>query len=308
MDNGIDPSDNTIMPNFFCIGAKRCGTTWLYSVLKEHPQIYLCPYLKESNYFSENHFKGLNWYKSLFPKENGTVSYKAIGEIDPTYLFFEKAPIYLSNIVKDAHIIVILRDPVERFISSYKHHKLKLNLKEDISQFQINYPDSLERGFYSSQIKHWLEFFQKEQFLILIFEELMNDKLNTLKKVAKFLNIDFKFFTQIKLEEQVNPSKKPRLHLIYLIGYRIIKKLRALGLHKISTILKKVRPILYKLGQKEDEILDPYIKNELFMKYKDDIEELEKLINKDLTIWKKAFLNKTPQKSLHDKVYLKFTN
>lgn len=39
-------------PDFLCIGAPKCGTTWLCENLKKHPQISL-PYIKELSYFDD---------------------------------------------------------------------------------------------------------------------------------------------------------------------------------------------------------------------------------------------------------------
>ena len=68
--------DEHILPNFFSIGAKRSGTTWLYEILKNHPEVYLSPYRKETHFFTSQYEKGLNWYKKFFPRKNEANRYK----------------------------------------------------------------------------------------------------------------------------------------------------------------------------------------------------------------------------------------
>ena len=73
---------NHVLPNFLCIGVMRSGTTWLYEVLKSHPEIYITPYLKEINFFTDHYSTCLNWYKNFFPHIKNCKDYKAIGDIN----------------------------------------------------------------------------------------------------------------------------------------------------------------------------------------------------------------------------------
>ena len=116
------------LPNFLCIGAERSGTTWLYEVLKIHPEVYLYPYIKEINFFSEHYQKGLNWYKQFF---NGSrkSSYKAIGDISPQYFHEKEAASRIAQDLPNIRLILFLRNPVNRAFSEYKIHNKKLLFK-----------------------------------------------------------------------------------------------------------------------------------------------------------------------------------
>ena len=80
-----------ILPNFLCVGAQKAGTTTLYDILKQHPNIYL-PKVKELHFFDkDDRYKlGLEWLTKYFV--NGYKNQKAVGEITPSYLFYEKVP------------------------------------------------------------------------------------------------------------------------------------------------------------------------------------------------------------------------
>ncbi|MFI5218018.1 MAG: sulfotransferase domain-containing protein [Bacteroidia bacterium] len=138
-------------PNFFVVGAAKCGTTALYHFLSRHPEVYMSP-IKEPNHFctdikpeeftreyqlhearknldlnkylagpmTEKHFDyfviKLGQYELLF---KNVTSEKAIGEISNSYLFSKVAAINIKNKVPEAKIVIILRNPVDRIFSHY---------------------------------------------------------------------------------------------------------------------------------------------------------------------------------------------
>ena len=55
------------LPNFLCVGAQKAGTTTLFNILKQHPDIFL-PSTKEAHFFDkeERYQKGISWWISTF--------------------------------------------------------------------------------------------------------------------------------------------------------------------------------------------------------------------------------------------------
>jgi hypothetical protein len=124
-------------PDFLLIGAQKSGTTWLWRVLDQHPGTDL-PRKKEIHFFGgvENYRKGKEWYYSHF---EGLDSSKVIGEASTTYLYdnipfwynpsssievdcsLPAIPELITNELPNIKIIAILRDPVWRAVSAYKH-------------------------------------------------------------------------------------------------------------------------------------------------------------------------------------------
>jgi len=76
-------------PNFLCIGAQKAGTTLLFDILKQHPDIYL-PEAKELHFFDrdEEYDKGIFWYRDAHFK--GAEHRKCIGEVTPSYIFLNR--------------------------------------------------------------------------------------------------------------------------------------------------------------------------------------------------------------------------
>jgi len=70
-------------PTFLCIGAQKCGTTWLARAVKQHPQVSPGK-KKELHFFNHRdaYDRGLEWYEAQFRSRPQT---RATGEFTPNY-------------------------------------------------------------------------------------------------------------------------------------------------------------------------------------------------------------------------------
>jgi len=160
------------LPNFIIVGAQKSGTTTLYDILAQHNDIYLSS-TKESKFFvdEEKYNRGIEFYSNeYFSNYNGE---KAIGEIDPEYIFFEDVPQRLRyDISSNLKLIFILRNPVARayshYLMTYKRGWDELSFEEAIKEepqriqkdfFSKHHQSYITRGYYSKQIKRYLEYF-----------------------------------------------------------------------------------------------------------------------------------------------------
>ncbi|WP_349632699.1 sulfotransferase domain-containing protein [Neobacillus sp. WH10] len=99
----------------------------------------------------------------------------------------------------DVKLIVLLRSPVDRAYSHYHHLKRrgveKLTFEEAINQEgdgifrKYNNRTYLARGKYVEQLKRWMNFFPKEQILIINSENYYHDPIKGLNQVCQFLDI-----------------------------------------------------------------------------------------------------------------------
>jgi hypothetical protein len=204
------------LPNFVIIGAQKCGTSFLYQLLVQHPHVKPA-FGKEVHYFDLNFRKGDNWYRSYFPVQVRNSRKYITGEASPYYLFHPHAARRASTVVPDAKLIVLLRNPVDRAYSHYQHQVKRgkgegretLTFEEAIEaeerilpgevskMLQDEYYESvihrtrsyLSRGKYIDQLLVWSSFFQRKQMLILKSEDLFNDTTNTLERMLGFLGI-----------------------------------------------------------------------------------------------------------------------
>ena len=122
------------------MGAKRGGTTSLWRYLDSHPGVLptfpRAENIKGTYFFDERWDRGADWYRSHFPTvARRRLAERRLGyppvtfEASPYYLFHPHAPARAHQVVPDALIVALLRDPVER---AFSHWKERRNHTEDL--------------------------------------------------------------------------------------------------------------------------------------------------------------------------------
>lgn len=226
------------IPNFLIIGSGKCGTTSLYEYISKHPRV-LPAIIKEIGYFDTNrrYRYGLEWYLSHFPQMMEHDNFLT-GEATPSYLYRYQVAERLYQVFPQIKLIVILRNPIDRAISAY-HHAVKDQgelrclenaIDEEIKILQ-NYNDPLEImatkykfvqhlepryvvwGLYYYFLKNWLEFFPKNQLLILHSDDLFQNPELTTNQVFEFLGLPSYYLKQYSKYTAGNYQKiDPQLH------------------------------------------------------------------------------------------------
>ncbi len=191
------------VPNFIIIGSQRCGTTSLYTYLAQHPQI-LTPIKKEMDFFSWHFDRGIDWYLAHFPPMPEGEQFLT-GEASPSYFDSLEAPERLYSAFPEVKLVVLLRNPVDRAISQF-YRLTELNwevrsfdraISDEVARLAQNPAyiigdepgNYLARGRYIEFIKNWLDFFPKEQLLILKSEDFYAGAATTVKQVLEFLDL-----------------------------------------------------------------------------------------------------------------------
>lgn len=115
-------------PTFIMVGAQRAGTTSLFRALMSHPNVLRPVMHKGVNYFDIASFESWNWYLSHFPlqinaRRRAAPGHKqaAVFEASGYYMFHPHAPRRIAKALPDVKIVAMVRDPVERAYSAYKH-------------------------------------------------------------------------------------------------------------------------------------------------------------------------------------------
>lgn len=186
-----------VEPNFLVMGAMKAGTTTLHDCLAQHPEIFMT-YIKEPSYYLPNRLantasntKTRSELRKLMFK--GFRNQRRIGESSTTYTEAPtvgmEAPANIHRAAPDMQFIYIVRNPFGRIVSHYLHCVERAIYTEPICDVLAKDPTFLERSLYASQLKRYLELFEKEQFLLLFFEEFACEPLRQLPEVCRFLEI-----------------------------------------------------------------------------------------------------------------------
>lgn len=215
-------------PNFLIAGASRSGTSFLHSLLKQHPQVFL-PNTKEILFFSreENFQKGIEWYESHFvnaqkdqlPGE-ASAPYFHKGIVKQTdsqhNIQLEDSAKRIKTFYPNIRIILTLRNPIERLFSQYQKNRrsggIVLSLKDQL-QKELSNPDQvspagrlLYKNNYPLHLENWFSHFNQDQLKVLIFEDWLRQPKLAMEEIESFLGLEP--FSYILESGKVNPSKK----------------------------------------------------------------------------------------------------
>lgn len=261
------------LPSFLCIGAQRAGTTWLHNCLTEHPELFL-PKKKEVHFFDTHYEEGLEWYAKHFKEANNEM----IGEITPNYYHAPNALQHIKNDLPDVKLIYVLREPVSRAFSQYQLYKQGPFEGKTFKQVIENEKSVIEYSLQGKHLETLLSLFNKDNVLILFYDDISNSPKMVLQQVFQFLNVDPTFKPSF-LNKRVNRVVLPRTQLF-------LKRLRLtwlIELVKESPFAESIKTYLHREPKSE---LTPEIKIDLQDKFLNDIKLIEKQLDVQLDGWK----------------------
>ncbi len=228
-----------MIEHFFAVGAQRSGTTYLYYMLDEHPQIEMAkPIRPEPKFFMKPIFlesQQQDYERMYFGTKPGV---KLRGEKTASYIESPLAAERIAQWYPDAKILFLLREPVTRAISNYHfsvHNGLEtLPLDEAIrseKQRRENYDHNkisaspyayLQRGIYIDYIRMFGQFFKRENLIVMIYEEFV-EQLESVQKLYAALGATADFVPP-SLHEDINASEKTAVNLTpdlekYMVDY-----------------------------------------------------------------------------------------
>jgi hypothetical protein len=208
-ENGFDftpPSPNrgevTGPPEFVGIGAQKAGTTWWFALVTSHPDVAHRDDIHKERHFFDRFItcsfdaSDRAQYHGWFPRPAGKIT----GEWTPDYLHLWWVPPLLAEAAPRTRLLVLLRDPVERFRSGVAHHRAY----RGASSTDV-YADALARGFYGQSLAVWTRHFDPEQVLVLQYERCVEDPLGELERTYRFLGLSP--FEPAHIGRRVNESR-----------------------------------------------------------------------------------------------------
>lgn len=268
-----------IGPDFLCIGAPKSGSTWLYELLRVHPDVFLPKEIKEIRFFTRYYSRGVDWYKSLYSDQ---ADHQISGDITPHYLYVNS----VENIEKynpSFKLILIYRDPVERCVSHFKFRRRSDNYQKTFADFINDYPESVEWGFYAKHLQKYIEAFPLDQFLFLKFEDVTKDVEAAKCQLAEFLGVAPSLFPTEAGHQRVNAHKEPLFPVAYKIGARMSRILVDLKLYKVRKAVKFLAKGLLRgrtsaKSEKPTSVISSEQLDELRQLYSEDYASLQQIV------------------------------
>ena len=285
-----------MLPNFFIVGAAKCGTTSMWEYLRQHPKIFMCT-PKEPTYFSELpgqrpfNEKNPTWeeYLGLFENIKDEV---ILGDESPSYLVDPNSAERIHQSIPNAKILIFLRDPIKRAFSHFigtrpgdpnkPSFEQQLDFEsKNIQHQKITFNEVLVWGLYYEQVKRYLDTFGTENVKVMIYEDIFPKNIDDgIKEILLFLGLDGKIH-----------DYDPKIHGEYFVPNE--KALKIMRQSIVKNLSSKILPrtikesIYVKLRGHEGEKPKILSSDETFLKkfYQNDVLNLERLLKRDLP-WK----------------------
>ena len=292
-------------PNFFILGAPKCGTTSLALWLSEHPLIYFSPW-KEPRYFDrdlKSRFRpNKEQYLNLF--QGASDKHRVVGEATVWYLYSRQAVPIIERELPGARYIVMFRNPVE--MAYALHEQMVVNQREHIRKFELAWRLSPERREgrgvrpwvaeprlldyqalcrLGEQYARLLAQVESERVLALLLDDLERDAQGEYIKTLDFLGVpddgrmDF---------PPRNPAKRVRSHLAqkFLLAaaaaQRSIWIRLGFGQARGRTLMTLTR---MNQSPRVRQALDPELRRLVQSYFEPEVLELGGLLNRDLSHW-----------------------
>lgn len=288
-------------PNFFIIGAPKCGTTSLAAYLREHPQIFF-PVRKEPHFFNTDMASRmvrseLDYYEHF---RDARPEHIAVGEGSVSYLYSDVAVPNILESIPDARFIVMIRNPIDMSVSLHAH--LRQYGDEDIKDFATAWsmqetrrtgrripafcsdPSLLLYGRICSigwQLTRLYNRVARDRVLVLFQDDLKRDARSVYLQTLKFLDVPDDGTTAFAVH---NPRQKPvRSHLLQ-VAIRFLDEVKAAsGIKRTFGINPAIRR--FNVLKAEEQGLEPHFRAELASYFRNDVEELSALVDRDLSGW-----------------------
>jgi hypothetical protein len=198
-----EPSGPSRPPDFVGVGAQKCGTSWWYSLLRQHPDVAKGRGRgKELHFFDDFYDAELtperrdDYYRNFAVPEG-----QLVGEFTPRYLYLPWCPALLRQAAPDAKLLVILRDPTARTVSGVTRH---LGLGRSATDLLV--VEQIERSRYLPQLLRLTDHFPREQVLVLQYEALVADPERGLRSTHEFLGLEPRPLAADRLTRPTNPT------------------------------------------------------------------------------------------------------
>ena len=293
------------LPNLIIVGAPKGGTTTLHYVLDQHPEIFMSK-IKEPGFFwahgQDVQLRGhsaillrhrvidnLDQYQELF--ENGTKA-KIIGESSASYMFHPRSPGLIHQFIPNARLIFILRQPAERAFSSFAQYLRDgvepcTDFAEAVEQERQGLRDHwtfgrhLQYGHYHVALKRYLEYFDRSQMHISLFDDLKQDGQGFMRDLFRFLEVDDTFAPDMSHRHNVSGViRNPVLRLFWTKTNRLRAVIRPLTTQKMRHAFSE--RVFRSLDKPH---FSPGLRAELTAYYRADIEQLQDFLGRDLSHW-----------------------
>ena len=270
-----------VKPNFLYIGTSKAGSTWLFNVLANHPEVFLAS-SKGLYYFDKHYANGRDWYLDHFDRAG---SHSAVGEISHSYLSSPEAAPRIAEVNAEMRLLVTLREPVDRAFSDYldllKNGQYDGSFENALERF----PRLLDRGRYATHLSVYYDHFPRQNISVGIFDDLRADPQGYADEVCAFLGIARQDLPAADLKSRM-PAGKPRNQALASAARSASRMVKRAGLARLRSRVKRsalIRHALYQPYTDDRPTIDPETAHDLRGFFAHEVQRLDSLLDAPVT-------------------------
>ena len=299
-----------VIPNFFLVGAPKCGTTALYEYIRPHPQVFM-PEVKEPHYFAKDlgtypRARTLDQYLELF--QGRTDLHTRVGEASVYYLRSSVAIANIREFNPEAKLIAMFRNPVDMVYSL--HSQLLYVSEETVPDFEtawrlqarrrqgLDLPRAIrspllvqyeEIGRFGTQAERMLSIFPASQVKIILYDDFAAAPGRVYDEVIQFLDLPHDHRTVFP---RINENKRAKVawlkHFFQkpppVLRSAIRGLKRAVGAEELSAL--KTRLVQMNTVKERRAPMPPALRAELVETFREEVALLSRLLSRDLSHWR----------------------
>lgn len=290
------------LPNCILAGVPKSGTTSLYYYLGQHPEVFVTD-KKEPRYLLIDtdqdgrecgmdpdtpfdilpiKIRKLDDYIAIFDAVAGQ---KAVIDASTYYAYSRVAIKRIHQLMPEAKILFSLRDPISRAYSDYLMNLHQGRETREAGEALVEGEFYVECGRYYSYLVPWFETFDPTQIKIVLFDDLKKDALAVHQDICRFFAIDDTHVPDLTIRMK---GGKPKNEAVFNLIFRAKKTSLYKKIYpKLPTsVYKTWREVSVRYVFEKDAALPTEVSHRLYEYYRDEIEQLEGLLGRDLTGWK----------------------
>lgn len=266
-----------IVPHFIGIGARESSLPVFMRLLSAHPAV--ADVVPNLNFFGTDAVekKGIHWYEErLLEKANA----RLVGEWSSEYLTNPRVPKQIAELVPEAKLFLIVRNPLERLVAEYesvKNSGARERYKSG-GEFIASHRQLQAAGLYGRYLRSFAEYYSPVDLCVFVYDDLILNPYREIIKAYRFLDIDpftpkaIKYYAPPP-DDPVNPGLITRT---ILNSKKLYKRLRP-----------PVAPKLFLPSPPPESVFTEEEINQLKRLYREDVALLSQLLSRDLTsLWR----------------------
>jgi hypothetical protein len=291
-------SQGVTYPDFFIVGAPKCGTTALFTYLQKHPQVFMCG-IKEPQFLAADILgdaRQVRTWKDYLACFSAAEPSATVGEGSVAYLGSPAAAAAIRELNSEAKVIVMLRNPVDMM---YSLHSQRIY---DNTECVTSFEDALQAderrscprppglayrdvARYEPQVRRYLDLFGRDNVRVILFDDFKSQTDAVYRDTLRFLGLDDRSLPDFAV---VNSNHRARSMRVLELLKHPPQGLRT-WVHRVTS--QRVRRFVGQCALRLTVVheprvpMDPGLRRRLQREAAPDVEQLSKLLDRDLSGW-----------------------